>query len=314
MLYRSSIVPLGIGGMQPQSFGDIHTRKKLEAVETYLNMFTTALKDKDFELLYVDACAGSGASIPKAAGALIPAAHGQMPLLSDGGDLIDPDQMIVGSALRALGVKNPFSRYLFNDTKRANVVALKQAVSRSYPNLSGRVTYSQRDANEMLKDVCNRTNWKRTRAVVFLDPFGLQIKYETLISLAKTQAVDVWYLVPVFAMYRQVRGDGEVLADGGRSVDEALGSTDWRNVVAVEERGQMDMFGHAPAVRKRAVDVRWFEEVAQQRLKHAFGGRVLDQVLPLGKPGLHEFSLMFAWANPSGPARLAAKLASAVLR
>jgi hypothetical protein len=115
-------------------------------------------------------------------------------------------------------------------------------------------------------------------------------------------------------MFRQIRGDGEVLQDGGRSVDEALGTDKWRNVVAMQGKGQIDMFGEHTSQSKRAVDVAWFEQVAKERLKVAFDGRVIDQVLKLGKPSLHEFSLMFAWANPSEPARLAAKLASAVLK
>lgn len=300
--------------MQPQSFGSEHTRKKLEAVQTYLGMFTTALKKRNFDLLYIDACAGSGSSIPKAAVSNEAKRSDQIPLLPSDELMIDTDQIIVGSAIRALAVENPFSRYLFNDVKLANVRALKAEVQSNFQHLANRVSITQFDANDMLCRICDETNWKKSRAVVFLDPFGLQIKFETLLRLAQTQAVDVWYLVPVFAMFRQVRGDGEILSDGGRSVDEALGTSEWRNVVAKEEKGQIDMFGDGPTRSKKAVDVAWFERIAQERLKVAFGGRVLDQVLPLGKPGLQEFSLMFAWANPSDPARLAAKLASAVLK
>lgn len=299
---------------QPQAFGDEHTRKKLEAVETYLGMFTTALKNRNFDLLYIDACAGSGSSIPKSATSIETQVPDQISLLPSNAPLIDTDQIIVGSALRALAVQSPFTRYLFNDVKRANVKALEKEVAENFSHLANRVSITQFDANEMLRRICDETNWKKSRAVVFLDPFGLQIKYETLLRLAKTQAVDVWYLVPVFAMFRQVRGDGAVLTDGGRSVDEALGTSEWRHVVAVEERGQIDMFGEGPGKAKKAVDVAWFEKVAKERLMAAFNGQVVEQVLPLGKPGLHEFSLMFAWANPSGPARLAAKLASAVLK
>lgn len=300
--------------MQPQAFGDEHTRKKLEAVETYLGMFTTALKNRNFDLLYVDACAGSGSSVPRSAAATETHTSSQLPLLPSNEPLIDADQIIVGSAVRALAVQNPFTRYLFNDVKRANVQALKKEVATNFGHLADRVSITQFDANEMLCRMCDETNWRKSRAVVFLDPFGLQIKYDTLVRLAKTEAVDVWYLVPVFAMFRQVRGDGAVLKDGGRSVDEALGTTEWRHVVAIEERGQPDMFGESLAKPKKAVDVAWFEKVAQERLRAAFNGQVLEQVLPLGSPGLHVFSLMFAWANPAKPARLAAKFASAVLK
>ncbi|WP_395611665.1 three-Cys-motif partner protein TcmP [Allosphingosinicella sp.] len=297
--------------MTAQAFGDEHTRKKLETVEKYLGAFTTALKKRDFQLLYVDACAGSGSSISKSAGRAT--GEGQSGLLP-AEPVADTDQIIVGSAIRALGVQPPFDRYLFNDVKPANVRALRAQVKQRFSDLEDRVTITQFDANEMLSKICDRTRWKATRAVVFLDPFGLQIRFETLQKLASTQAVDLWYLVPVFAMYRQVRGDGGVLEDGGRSVDEALGTTDWRHVVAVEEKGQPDLFGVGQSVSKRAVDIAWFENIAKERLKLAFDGRVIDQVLPLGRNGLHEFSLMFAWANPGEKAKLAAKLAAAVLR
>ena len=300
--------------MVAQAFGDEHTRRKLETVERYLSAYTTALKKQDFELLYVDACAGSGSSIPKSALAERQTEDNQIHLLCDPKPVADADQIIIGSALRALKVKPHFDRYLLNDVKKSNVTALRTAINEDFSHLEDRIQLTRFDANQMLIDLCKRTNWKATRAVVFIDPFGLQIKYSTLEALAKTAAVDVWYLVPVFAMYRQIRQDGGVLEDGGRSVDEALGTTEWRNVVATEEKGQIDLWGNSQAVSKRAVDVKWFETVAKERLKAAFGGRVVDQVLPLGRGGLHEFSLMFAWANPSDPARLASKLASAVLK
>ncbi|MBN8815848.1 MAG: three-Cys-motif partner protein TcmP [Sphingomonas sp.] len=300
--------------MVAQAFGDEHTRRKLEIVEKYLSTYTTALKKQDFELLYVDVCAGSGSSIPKSVLAERQTEDHQIHLLGSPKPVADADQIIVGSALRALKVEPHFDRYLLNDVKKSNVEALRSAINADFSHLKDRIQLTRFDANQMLIDLCKATNWRATRAVVFIDPFGLQIKYSTLEVLAKTAAVDVWYLVPVFAMYRQVRQDGGVLEDGGRSVDEALGTTEWRNVVATEEKGQIDLWGNSQAVSKRAVDVKWFENVAKERLKAAFHGRVVDQVLPLGRNGLHEFSLMFAWANPSDRARLASKLASAVLK
>jgi three-Cys-motif partner protein len=147
---------------------------------------------------------------------------------------------------------------------------------------------------------------------VFLDPFGLQIDYETLTLLGKTGAVDLWYLVPVFAMDRQVSGEGQINADGGPRVDAALGTDEWRKTAVVEERSS-DLFNQPQFRSKRAVDNAWFEKVAKERIGLAFGGRVLDEALPLGRNGIQEFSLMFAWANPSEKAVLAAKLAKAVL-
>jgi len=294
-----------------QAFGDKHTIHKLETVQKYLQVYVTALKKQAFELLYVDACAGSGSSIPR--WAIDQSDSAQVGLEGMDRRVADADDLIVGSAIRALGVEPAFHRYLLNDVKKSNVDSLRSAVRQDYPHLADRVELSRLDANEMLIDLCKRQNWKETRAVVFIDPFGLQIDYSTLEMLGSTEAVDLWYLVPVFAMYRQVSGDGQINPDGGPRVDAALGTKAWRNVAVVEEEGS-DLFGAQQFRSKRAVDVAWFEKVAKERIGAAFAGQVLDETLPLGRDGLQEFSLMFAWANTDPKARLAAKLAKAVLR
>jgi three-Cys-motif partner protein len=229
--------------------------------------------------------------------------------------LLEVDEITVGSAVRALEVEPAFDRYIFNDLKRTNVRSLKAIVESDFPHLKERVQLTQKDANEALVDLCDGINWKSSRAVVFLDPFGLQIKFSTLEKLAQTKAVDVWYLVPVHAMSRQVKGDGTVLDDGGKSVDEALGYTGWREVVQVVEETQTDLFAHSKTETSKAVDAAWFEKCFYDRWSSIFEGGVLREALPLGRNNRHEFSLMFAWANPSGPAKhLAATLAKAVLK
>lgn len=294
-----------------QEFGDEHTKKKLETVEKYLSAYATALKYSPFQLLYVDACAGSGSSVPKAT--LEPTNPNQVSLDGLSPPVADTDAIIVGSAIRALGVNPPFHKYLLNDTKQSNVDALRSSIRDDFPHLADRVEITRLDANEMLRKLCASQDWNETRAVVFLDPFGLQINYETLELLGRTKAVDVWYLVPVFAMYRQVSGDGQIHPDGGPRVDAALGTTVWRQVAVIEEEST-DLFSQPQFRSARAVDIAWFEKVAKERISAAFGGRVLDDTLPLGRNGVQEFSLMFAWANPSEKAKLAAKLAKAVLK
>lgn len=292
---------LSVGAnMVVQRFGSDHTNKKLETVQKYLSAYTTALKKQNFELIYFDACAGSGSSTPKSE-------VGQAAML-------EADEITVGSAIRALRVNPAFDRYIFNDLKRANIKSLKEIVESDFVGLKNRVTLTQKDANEALINLCDSVNWRASRAVVFLDPFGLQIKFATLERLAQTKAVDVWYLVPVHAMSRQVKGDGTVLDDGGPSVDDALGYSKWREVVQTVEEVESDLFGYSASTTTKAVNAAWFEKCAHEQLSAVFEGGVLDETLPLGRNGLHEFSLMFAWANPSERAKLAAKLAKAVLK
>lgn len=284
-----------------QQFGSAHTERKLQAVQKYLGAFTTALKKQSFDLLYVDACAGSGSSTARQQ-------EGQ-------GRLIEADDITIGSAVRALEIATPFDRYVLNDAKQKNARSLETIVKERFPQLRDRVTVMQSDANEALVALCNTTNWRKSRAVVFLDPFGLQLDFSMVSALGKTGAVDLWYLVPVLGMSRQIKADGSILEPGGSRIDRLLGTTEWRHGAAVEEPGEVDLFGIVQPTIKKVANSAWFEEVAIRQLKTVFAGGVLDTTLPLGRNGMHEFSLVFACANPRPQANeLAKKLAAAVLK
>lgn len=298
-----------------QEFGDEYTRKKLDAVESYLKPYRQVLKKQQFELLYIDACAGSGHSMPKSVSKAEKESAKQARLDGFSMPVLEADQILTGSAVRALGSDPPFHRYLLNDKKQANVRALSRIVDEDFPHLRDRVEITGLDANDMLRQVCEKYDWKKTRALVFLDPFGLQINYETLQMLGATKAVDLWYLVPVFAMYRQVSDAGDINQDGGPRVDAALGTKAWRERASVTEAIGKDLFDQPQFRSQRAVDIAWFEKVAKERVGLAFNGQVLDETLPLGKDGIHYFSLMFACANPSERAQdIAMRLAKAVLK
>jgi three-Cys-motif partner protein len=197
--------------VETQKFGDSqYTKQKLETVQSYLQPYATALKNQSFQLIYVDACAGSGASAPKSA-TKSEYEDRQRALDGFGRPILDTEQIVIGSALRALSIDPPFHKYIFNDFSRSNVRSLESVIENEFIHLKDRIETSTLDANELIQRFCSSYDWNETRAVVFLDPFGLQINYESLELLGATKAVDLWYLVPIFAMYRQVSGDGQAI-------------------------------------------------------------------------------------------------------
>jgi len=52
------------------------------------------------------------------------------------------------------------------------------------------------DANSWIIDRCNNYKWQNNRAVLFLDPYGMQVNWETIKAIANTEAIDLWYLFP----------------------------------------------------------------------------------------------------------------------
>ena len=88
----------------PGSFGGQWTVEKLDILRSYLDAYTTTLKNQPFKLMYVDAFAGTGDISPR-------------PADDDARAFID------GSARLAIDIDNrPFDRLIFveKDTQRYN--------------------------------------------------------------------------------------------------------------------------------------------------------------------------------------------------
>lgn len=282
-------------------FGGAHTRRKLDVVAKYLAAYVTVMKKQDFRLFYVDGFAGSGASTSKAEVERY-----------DGPSLFPVGDLIEGSPVRALGIVPPFDHYVFVDKNRANVRSLN-ALKEQFPDRS--IELVPGDANDALAAVCERLNAHRlNRAVVFLDPFGLSVRWATIQLLAETKKVDLWYLVPVDGMSRQIRDDGNFLP-GASKIDEIWGSEEWRNQAIRRVDPCNDLFGKVDERVQKVARAKQFSEMFRDHLAQVFSGGVAQHYLPLGRGRRHDFSLMFACANPSKAAFGAAlNIANHILR
>ena len=280
----------------PQEFGSGHTEAKLVTVEKYLKAFTTALAGK-FTLVYVDAFAGSGASVPKIDKQQI--------------RLIETDDIIDGSTRRALRIAPSFDRFIFIEKLGKNLRSL-QGLKDEFPEKQDRIEILPGDANSELKDFSAKLDRRNARAVVFIDPFGLSLDWETIAALGRTERVDLWYLVPSGGMSRQVKLDGTEL-ESAQLLDKVLGTPDWRGRI-IANTVTTDLFGDPVSSTSKIGGAVELAAFVQERLRTAFKGGVSDKALPLGRGGRHEFSLIFACANPSPKASiLALRLADAVL-
>jgi three-Cys-motif partner protein len=66
------------------------------------------------------------------------------------------------------------------------------------------------DANAYLQEICLKSIWKGHRAVLFIDPFGMQLSWDTLKAVASTEAIDTWILFPVSAVNRLLVRNAEI--------------------------------------------------------------------------------------------------------
>jgi three-Cys-motif partner protein len=167
------------------------------------------------------------------------------------------------------------------------------------------------DANSYLQDLCRNHNWTKNRAVLFLDPFGMQVTWETIAAIADTEAIDLWILFPLSAVNRLLKRNGEISTAWRESLNEMFGASDWYDVF-YRTRKEMDLLGE----RTTTVKVATFDLIGQyfvQRLKTIFAG-VSDNPLPLfNSTNSPLYLLCFAAANPKG-SKTAIKIAGDILR
>ena len=173
-----------------QTFGGSWTQRKLDAICAYLDAYTTALKNRDFRLTYVDAFAGEGQWQPRAE-------YGEFHEVRD------------GSARIALGIRDrEFDRLVFveQDPERCGRLELLRA---EYPNRS--IDIRNEDANQAIPSVCRNLEWN-DRLVAFLDPFAASVDWATIEALAKTKKADCWILFPLIAVSRMMPTGSEPTA------------------------------------------------------------------------------------------------------
>jgi three-Cys-motif partner protein len=113
-----------------------------------------------------------------------------------------------------------------------------------------------------------KVDWHRNRAIVFLDPFGMQVPWSTIELLAATKAIEVFINFPeAMAIQRLLLRSGEFTAAERKRLDEYFGSSEWYNVLYKEHP---TLFGDTAIekVEKPGLPlVRWY----RKRLEKAFG-------------------------------------------
>lgn len=274
------------------------TGRKLDVIGEYLSMYQRAMSNTDFQTLYIDGFAGSG----------------EIPIADHKDGLFDQDvqTVIAGSAKRALNVLPPFSHYIFIDKRKECVEALRDKF-RSNPN-TDRVRYIVGDANKNIQNLCARERWRAQRGVVLLDPFGSQVEWQTIESIAATEALDLWYLFPAgLGVFRQIGKDGTIDPTHEQSITRLLGTEEWKSAF-LKPFNQEDLFGDYTR-QEKVVTPESAALFMIERLKTVFKGGVLEEMIPLGKHAYPSYYLLFAWANPSKRAsKLAKRLSGAAVK
>lgn len=282
-----------------QTFGGDWTSTKLERVRKYLSAYTTIMSRQTFRFAYIDAFAGTGYRTLKQDESQ------EEKLIPDLGSFLD------GSARIALKVQPRFHTYIFIEQSQSRFAEL-EILKAEFPHLAQDIQLINADANIWLKDRCQNYKWADRRAVLFLDPFGLQVSWDTVEAIARTKAIDLWYLFPLgVAVNRMLTKNGQIRAAWRGRLNEMFGADDWYDVF-YRTFNKPSLFGDEEGIEKIA-DFDLIGKYFVQRLQTVFAG-VADNPLPLFNSHNNPLYLLcFASANPRG-AKTAIKIAQDILR
>jgi three-Cys-motif partner protein len=284
-------------------------KKKLQQLGDYLAAYAVIMAKQVQDgwcqgFHFVDAFAGPGLHKVRSRKSSDPLQQAFAEVQQYASQYPEQQEYLAGSPRVALATVPPFTTCTFVE-KSPDRVAQLQMLNEEYPSRDIRIRQS--DCNAYLRQVVTKTPqfWKRNRAVIFLDPFGMQVPWSTIELLGATQAIDVLINFPVgMAIQRLLLRSGEFSASERQKLDNYFGSDEWLtllykkspNLWGEEQTEKIESSG------KALVD--WY----RGRLKTAFGNASRAGLIRNTRKA-HLYYLILASPKP-----IAAKIANEILK
>lgn len=211
--------------MSEQKYGGIWTEKKLEALDKYLDTYMTIMKKQTFKVIYIDTFAGRGNV-----------------KLKDG-------RVIEGSSVIAL--KYSFNAFRFLELDKEHYDELSMNINKNPLNLGRDIRVINEDCNQWIKNIIDNygedwfynNNW---RGVMFLDPYAMNLSWDSLVKISRTKIFDVWYLFPFMAANRNLYNNGKIPQANKHKLNNFFGTDVWEEEIYAESH-QISLFGEPNA-------------------------------------------------------------------
>ena len=180
--------------------------EKHRLVSLYAKLFSSGMKNKWDQRVYVDLYAGAGYSRIRGTAKIVP-----------------------GSPIRALMLEDPFDKYVFCERVDSNLAALKVRAKRTAE--TSNVAFVSGDCNKKIDDILAEvprgSRDETTLSLCFADPFDISLKFDTIRRFADARFVDFLILL---ALYMDANRNYErYVSEDAVKGDEFLGSTTWRS-------------------------------------------------------------------------------------
>jgi three-Cys-motif partner protein len=240
-------------------------RDKLDRLRKYLSAYTAIMAKQQWAdgFMYIDAFAGAGR-------ARVRQSNQANEILDFGPTHEDEDpdlsSVLDGSPAVALNVRPSFTTYVFLERDQARAQLL-ESFKADHPDRP--IDIRVGDSNEYLRDTLVKSYaWAKWRAVVFVDPFGMTVPWETFTRLAKTKAIEVFVNFPLnMAIQRLLKRSAKFTTKERNKLDDYFGDPGWHDLLYPTTH---DLFGSQLATKIEDSSkqlVKWYCE----RLRATFG-------------------------------------------
>ena len=285
-----------------EEWGGPWTEKKLDAFSKYVWSYLTIMKKYPYwETIYFDGFAGSGTKTSTR----------ESPLFEQLKISWEDENVYQGAAERVLTLKDnlSFDYYYFIDSDQKSMESLQEKLD-SLPEARNKSKiYRLGDANKWLSELANALKDSgKYAALVFLDPFGMQIDWQQIAQLKGTRT-DIWILVPTGVIVnRLLDRKGELKHIGKLESFFGLSEKELREIFYRTQIAPT-LFGEEEKVIKILHPIEQIAEVYIKQLKTIWK-HVTEKPLRLDNTrGVPIFHLVFASNNAN-----AAKIASQIIK
>lgn len=159
-----------------------------------------------------------------------------------GEEEVEAETYVHGSPRVALNIQHPFTEYILVEKSSGRIAELK-ALREEYAGRRN-ITILEGDANRELMDYLitrGHYDWNTYRAIVFLDPFGMQMPWSSIERLGQTNAIEIILNLRVgMVIQRLLPKSGSFTEDQKKKLNIYFGSDQWEDVVYEKTN---DLFG-----------------------------------------------------------------------
>lgn len=282
-------------------WGGHWTEEKLETFEKYVKAYLKIMnkyRDRyNWILLYFDGFAGSGARTKEE---LLDETQSVQELF---GNNVSSEELSVykGAAERVIGIEQSgmrsFDKYYFVDKDSENCKALENKLS-GY-KVTGQKYFLPIDANEAIMKLSKTlTKYGNVKSLVFLDPFGMQIDWNSICSL-NNLSVDLWILVPTGVIVNRLLERNFNIKNGFAHAEKLKSffgmSQDEIKKYFYKETVVSNLFGEEETLIAKAEDsIRKIAELYVDRLRNVFPYVSEEPLVLTNNHNLPIYHLIFA--------------------